>query len=288
MNTDEFFTRVRDRAGLVDLEDAQRACEVEFQILRARLTHAIGDRIADELPINMKSMWESGLLAHLTRSISSAEEFNMLEFLDRVREEARLQTRDQAVIVTQAVFATLSEQISHPVKRDMVRELPNDIHEFWQSSSKIEEEGAVYAAAHGQVHEPQPEPEIIPTTESYWETPSSQEAMALPMEAQAHEDTIQGSQTDLPEGQYGSDKIGPSAAEVYRSDQQIKNEIEELLDANDEVDVRDINVSVQQGRVILAGSVESLSQKSAAERIASNALGTTEIDNELQVEQQRS
>lgn len=250
MNTDEFLTRVRDRAGLIDYQDAQRACEVVFQTLNALLAHSSRDKIVDELPDELKKSWESSMIGHLTRSVKGVEDINMLEFLDRVRNEARLQTRDQAVIVTQAVFATLNEHLSHSVKRDMVRELPNDIHEFWKSSFKV-------------VLSP------------------GQESRALPEEVEARESSVTESSADLPGGQYGSGKIGPSAAEIYRSDQQIESEVKDLLDASDEIDASEINVTVQQGRVTLKGIVKNSAEKNAAERIASDALGVTEIKNKL-------
>ena len=286
MTTDEFLTRVKDRAGLVDLHDAQRACEVVFQILRALLAHSTGDRIAGELPIELKKLWESGIVDHVIRSMSGVEKMNMLKFLDRVREDARLHTRDQAVIVAQAVLATLNEQLSHAVKKDMVREFPNDVHEFWKSSFSVEEEGAVYASAHGSWFESEmemTEEGEVEASSRIADPPNQKETRALPEETGVRGGSVEAGRIDLPEGQYGSDKIGPSAAEVYRSDQQLKNEIEDLLNASDEVDAEDIHVNVQQGNVTLSGTVGSQQQKIIAECVASDALGVVSISNELEV-----
>lgn len=63
----------------------------------------------------------------------------------------------------------------------------------------------------------------------------------------------------------------------------IERSIENLLSADPDMDLTDIRVSVQNGNVILKGSVDEYWKKWEAERIARRARGVRDITNELTV-----
>ena len=81
-----------------------------------------------------------------------------------------------------------------------------------------------------------------------------------------------------------SSLIGPSQASLFRSTDQIKNDIVELLNLNDEVNAEDIEVIVDEnGIVTLKGRVSDETAKEEAEQTAIEVLGVMGVRNELVV-----
>jgi uncharacterized protein (DUF2267 family) len=221
MQTDEFLKRVRQRAGLKDDKDAQRAIAGVFGTLRSRISHAGGDNMAQQLPKEIRELWEGSLAEHILRSLKGVERMDLKRFVSHVQDAAHIGDVVEAEMITRAVFMTLREQISDGERFAIAAQLPLDIRELWQH------------------------PEA---------------------------------------GMYGPEVVGPAAAEVFRSDEQIRREIEELIEVSDEIEADDIDVEVHQGRVKLTGRVRTDHERDETDRIAHEALGTTEVVNELAVE----
>lgn len=70
-----------------------------------------------------------------------------------------------------------------------------------------------------------------------------------------------------------------------RSDEKIKNEIEEKLYHDSFIDATDIEVSVKDGEVTLKGKVENKQSKRRAEDFAENITGVHDVSNQLKVNQ---
>jgi osmotically-inducible protein OsmY len=68
-----------------------------------------------------------------------------------------------------------------------------------------------------------------------------------------------------------------------RSDERIREDVNELLTDDWRVDASDIEVSVDNGVVTLAGRVYSRKEKRRAEDIAESAPGVTDVNNQLRV-----
>ena len=68
-----------------------------------------------------------------------------------------------------------------------------------------------------------------------------------------------------------------------RSDERIREDVNELLTDDWRVDASDIEVSVDNGVVTLAGRVYSHKEKRRAEDIAESAPGVTDVGNQLRV-----
>lgn len=254
METGEFIKKVRVRAGLPDNIEAGEAIDAVFDALRARISHEAGDNIAAQLPRNIKLMWESGFMEHMARSVGGFERMDLNEFLKKIQNSAHLPNRQLAEDVTHAVFATMREQITHGADKIVQSQLPPDIREFWMSSNP-----------------PKPvKEESLPTSTTI-----------MGDKERTVSDIEPAQSITEPPGRYDSRKIGPSAASIYRSDKQIENEIMQLLGSSDEIDADGINLEVHAGKVILHGTVKSAEERYLALRIASEALGTTEVDNEL-------
>lgn len=254
MQNQEFLEKVRKEAGLRDEEEAQRASEAVFEALRARVSHGTGDEVAVQLPRELRQLWESGILEHIARAVSGFERLDLDEFLIRVRDTADLDDAQQAERATRAVFRALHEQIAPASEEMLLNELPADIRRFWEASAT--------ASMRRE------------------EAPAQERIGELPPETEGEEEAPMAAE-ELPPGQYDSTAIGPSAAEVFRSAEQIRREIEELLEANTEVDASQINVEVHQGRVTLRGAVASPVERDAAAHVAAEALGAIEVNNEL-------
>ncbi len=68
-----------------------------------------------------------------------------------------------------------------------------------------------------------------------------------------------------------------------RSDERIREDVCERLSALDDVDVSDVSVSVEQGKVTLSGTVGHRADKHRIEDIADDSAGVRDIDNQIHV-----
>ncbi len=68
---------------------------------------------------------------------------------------------------------------------------------------------------------------------------------------------------------------------VAPSDEQVRNNVERVLEWNSEVDAEHIRVQVRQGVVTLEGSVDALWKQPYVEDLISRLTGVTAIDNKL-------
>jgi osmotically-inducible protein OsmY len=82
---------------------------------------------------------------------------------------------------------------------------------------------------------------------------------------------------------YDSSLIGPAEASLFRSDDQIRKDVENLISVNDDIFPKDIDINVKQGIVTLKGGVNSTYARNAAEEAAREVLGVTDVKNELDV-----
>lgn len=78
--------------------------------------------------------------------------------------------------------------------------------------------------------------------------------------------------------------IGPKG--YIRSDEKIHDEVCEVLFRNPFVDASDVDVKVQNGIVILSGSIANRSAKKEAERSSENILGVIDVKNDLRIIEQ--
>ncbi len=94
-------------------------------------------------------------------------------------------------------------------------------------------------------------------------------------------------------GQAVSDWFGPDAVErragprgYTRTDERIRDEICERLTFATGVDVHEVTVDVDAGKVTLGGTVRMRSQKYDIEDIADNTFGVTDVENNIRVQRQ--
>lgn len=258
MEAVDFEKRVRERAELDNADEARGAIAAVFSALRARISPHSGQNVAAQLPHEIRQLWESGR----AQGEGGSERMDLRDFLDRIQNSPGVKDVARASAITIAVFSTMREQITEDAADIVESELPPDIRELWVSSRAVRERYIQEMPFEFEAPVPPSSQDTIPGRTEH------------PEPAQ-HRPTVQG--------EYGSDTIGPAAADVFRHDDQIADEIRELFEASDEVDAADVNVMVRQGKVTLSGHVTSAQQSDAAVRIASQALGATSVENRLSV-----
>jgi osmotically-inducible protein OsmY len=92
------------------------------------------------------------------------------------------------------------------------------------------------------------------------------------------------------EGQSGSERRKPGGSHMgqpakfhRRSDDKIYEEIWELLTNNADLDASEIELHVEGGEVMLAGTVDSRDAKWLAEDLVNSVTGVREVNNRLKV-----
>jgi hyperosmotically inducible periplasmic protein len=72
-----------------------------------------------------------------------------------------------------------------------------------------------------------------------------------------------------------------------RPDSHIEEDINQRLTEHSWIDATDVEVSVENGDVILRGRVDNLEAKDLAEDIAESAFGVKSVENQIRVKQRR-
>lgn len=224
------------------------------------------------------------------------------EFLKKVRIRAGLKDNEEARRATDAVFGALKARISHGGGHNVADQFPKELKKLWESGivehivdslAGVEHMNLnrflarVQDAAHlANTDEAEGVTRAVFMTMYEQISPGAVSAIShqLPEDIRALWQTSRPAEEMVgEEGKYGSEAIGPAAASVFRSDEQLERDIEELLEVSDEVDAEKIDVHVQQGAVTLRGVVRTSAEWEAAGRVAFKALGTKEVHNELTV-----
>jgi len=136
METGEFLRRVAKRAALTDAGQVEQAVRVVFEALRAELPDTIVDDVLHQLPKGLRDAWETEL-EHVVKSLEGSRTTGVDEFLAQVQESANCSSKDEARLITRAVFATLREQLAlrPDVQEAIEARLPADMRALWQRSS---------------------------------------------------------------------------------------------------------------------------------------------------------
>lgn len=318
MQAEEFVKRVRMRAGYKDNEQAQNGIDAVFGALRARISHEGGDNIAEQLPKELKDMWESGTVKHILREFTGFERMDLGGFLAKVAKDAGFDDVRQSEVLTCAVFKTMRDQLTPGAQGTISAELPPDIREFWESCTSVETEtetgpleveapvsGCMECVVSSETELLRPEEEAgarpwgpetdVPTGADVEMVIAQTEAQVRDMKKeerskQVHEEKVQPPAAERvievpPPGKHGTGVTGPGDETFYRSDEQLTEEIEDLLEESGELDPMNIDVYVQAGNVTLRGTVKSEEEREAASRAVTKALAVGEIRNELLIEE---
>jgi uncharacterized protein (DUF2267 family) len=126
MTVQAFYRTVMKTSGDDRRELAKRATAAVFHALRDRLTPEESDQVVDQLPAELKEVWQAG-----EKTDRHPLKLHRDEFFERVKDEMSLPSRREARWMTLAVFAALKEQLSPGEAEDVLAQLPKDLKEVW-------------------------------------------------------------------------------------------------------------------------------------------------------------
>ena len=108
-----------------------------------------------------------------------------------------------------------------------------------------------------------------------------------PSDRYVYDQNMSGRGNNYRYGEYNNWNRGPYSGVgprgYSRSDDRIREDINDRLTWHDQIDASDIQVDVNDGLVSLTGSVNSRWEKRMAENIADNVSGVQDVDNKLSV-----
>lgn len=117
MKSDQFLARVRERGKHRDQAEAMQITEAVLDVLSSRITGGEAKDLASQLPEPIDRPL-------LDRSTEAAESFGVTEFLARVAERTRVQTRT-AEWDASAVLSTVAESVSGGEFNQLLTQLPS-------------------------------------------------------------------------------------------------------------------------------------------------------------------
>lgn len=224
-------------------------------------------------------------------------------FYKLVQERAGLDDREKAKQVIRAVFGALRDRISPGGADNLASQLPKELRELWEAGflhgvarvmggvnrmDRDEFLARVQNTSHlADVNEAESAILAVFRTLREQITPGEQHSVYLQLPDDLKELWAEARPPEqMVEGKYNSQAIGPAQSLIHRSDEQIAHAVKELLDANTMIDAGEIDVEAHQGRVLLKGKVGRLNEIERATRIAHQALGVTQVENDLEAEEE--
>lgn len=129
MKMKEFIYMVVDESGIEGSAKAEKLIEVVFHLLSARLTVKEGKDLAAQLPKELRMLWENVRVKDVDVVKLSRE-----EFIDKVLDECRLESREDAEKAVKAVFKAVKAQVSEGEASDVEAQLPADLKKMWRDA----------------------------------------------------------------------------------------------------------------------------------------------------------
>ncbi|MBD1850899.1 DUF2267 domain-containing protein [Leptolyngbya sp. FACHB-711] len=139
-----FLEKVLERSSLETINDAQRATNIVFRILRDMMLNKTSDKIEKELEERapeseheVVDLWQDPnvMVAFFSR-ISPAQDLHIKPktFMLRLREEGTLPEGVPPEEVTAAVFSATKEILSEERNQEIAALLPGEIRQIWERS----------------------------------------------------------------------------------------------------------------------------------------------------------
>lgn len=137
MNKDVFEKKVMEQLGIQDKAIAERGVQIVLSILSHRLTEEESSDVADQLPHDMKRIWNNEVwITNFFRLSGKRLKFrHKIELLSLVENEIlREKLPLHSESLTKAVLHTLKEQITPGESEDISAQLPDEIREFFKAA----------------------------------------------------------------------------------------------------------------------------------------------------------
>lgn len=137
-----FLDKVLERSGLQTIDDAQRATNIVFRILRDMMLNKTSEQIekdlkqrAPESEQDVIDLWQDPnvMVAFFSR-ISPAQNLHIKSgtFMLRLKEEGALPEGVPPEAVTEAVFSATKEILPSERNQEIAALLPGEIRQIWQ------------------------------------------------------------------------------------------------------------------------------------------------------------
>ena len=137
MNKDDFIKRVMELADIQDKNTAERGAQIVLSILSHRLTIDEASDVEDQLPHDLKRIWNNQVwITNLYRLSGRRLKYrHRIELMSIVENEIlRERLPLSAESLTKAVFHTLKEQITAGESEDILAQLPDEVREFFKAA----------------------------------------------------------------------------------------------------------------------------------------------------------
>jgi uncharacterized protein (DUF2267 family) len=123
-----FVLELDERLALDNPERTERIARIVLYLLSKRLSAEKKKRLKKNLPLGIRSLWAA------VEQGGTVQYFNMADFLIPVKKQGRLQSMEEAFIVTREVFACLRRMMPVEDALDISRSLPLELREIWEGA----------------------------------------------------------------------------------------------------------------------------------------------------------
>jgi len=133
-----FLEKVKTQGNLKSTDEAKRAAEVTFRLLRDVMPDDSIDRVEDELDDkpdeSVEDLWEdTNPLVNFLSRIRPQLKIKPENFLVRLQQEANLPDADPPTVM-KAVFSATKQELSQERVQEIANFLPDEIQQMWQQA----------------------------------------------------------------------------------------------------------------------------------------------------------
>jgi uncharacterized protein (DUF2267 family) len=129
----DFIRELDERLALDDPERADRMARIVLCLLSKRLSAQQKKKLRATLPLGIRSIWAT------VEQRGSDEYSDVSDFLIPVRKQGRLESMEEAFIVTREVFSSLRRIMPLEQSFEISRSLPMGLREIWESAAETNE-----------------------------------------------------------------------------------------------------------------------------------------------------
>ncbi|EKE02523.1 MAG: hypothetical protein ACD_20C00372G0001 [uncultured bacterium] len=137
MNKDEFVKKVMQRLNIEDKAVAERGVQIVLSVLSHRLTVEEASDVADQLPHELKRIWNNQVWVtnYFFLSGKRLKYRHKVELMSLVENEILREGLPlHAESLTKTVLHTLKEQITPGEAEDISAQLPDELREFFKAA----------------------------------------------------------------------------------------------------------------------------------------------------------
>lgn len=137
MNKDDFVKKVMNQLNIEDKNVAERGIQIVFSILSHRLTIDEASDVSDQLPHDLKRIWNNDVwITNFFRLSGKRLKYrHRIELLTLVENEIlRERLPLHAEDLTKTVLHILKEQITPGESEDISSQLPDEIKDFFKAA----------------------------------------------------------------------------------------------------------------------------------------------------------